>query len=175
MSISLVSVYPVKINLSLIDNAEIRNIEKLDYLFQAQDTVKYTFANLDTALDTMNFINYSDLPEDSNIRLYISPSDHYSNDISIDSMLNLVIKEKIESDYDIHLDSLKENIINSTNTYLQNTNLQSFVDEPLLVTYKLSAKHLSTNFLSTFGDLTLDYPEQENLEILFGIIYNLVN
>ena len=178
-SISLLSVYPVKINLVIDDNAagEIVSIKTLDYLFVAENSLKYDISNIDNAVDKVQFVEPSDLPSSSNIRLGISSSDNYSylaSDTSIDSIMTLIIKNKIGNKYDIYLDSIKSEIVSTTVPNLINLDLTSYIDESLLIVYKFTINHSSTEFISTFGDyLTLNYPDQQSFELVFGLLYKI--
>ena len=71
-SISLLSVYPVKINL-LIDSSivgEIVKVHPIDYLFQSQDTLKYAFSNISSVLNNIDILRLEDLPTESVIKFF---------------------------------------------------------------------------------------------------------
>ena len=178
-SISLVSVYPIKINLPVTTNPEIVDIKPIDYLFQTNLSLEYDLTNMSTILDSVKFIQSTDLISTSNIKFNqvdISANllTSLSVDDSLDELMKLILKDKIQSNYDIYLDSINTEVIDTSISALSETDLSSYVDDNLLLVYKFNLEHTSTDFISTFSDyLSLEYTQQESFEFSFGILYKL--
>mgnify|MGYP001431674537 CR=1 FL=1 len=179
--ISLVSVYPIKINLPISTKPEIVDIKPIDYLFEPIEPLQQDLSNISNILNSVKFIQSEDLDIDSNITLNpINISDNLLNYLSInnslDELVKYILKDNIQTNYDIYLDNINSEVSTMTTSVLSGIDLSSYTDTNLLLVYKFNIEHKSTDFIKSFSDyLSLDYIQQQPFEFLFGILYKLGN
>ena len=179
--ISLVSVYPIKINLPISKKPEIVDIKPIDYLFEANTPLEYDLSNISNILNSVKFVQSEDLDTDSNITLnQVNISDslmsNLSKENSLYELIKYILKDDIQTNYEVYLDNINSEVTTTTNSVLSGIDLSNYTDNKLLLVYKFNIEHKSTEFLSSFSDyLSLDYIQQESFEFLFGVLYKLGN